>query len=101
MFLRHMTAIRLTAAYFLFAIGLVIPKIDIPETLFDEANTPTNEMVVVKAGFSVEYSQAFRTLVPKMFAQSRRITVRRTFPVYASRLTDSSTLRERFCSLLC
>jgi hypothetical protein len=102
MFLRHVRATRLVAAYFLFTVALLmVPKRDIPETLFDEANTPTNEMVVLKAASSLEYSQAFTAFVPKMFAQPRRVRVRRMFPVYAGRLTDSRTFRELFCSLVC
>jgi hypothetical protein len=43
MFHRHAKATRLAAAYLLFTVALmIVPKADIPETLFDEANTPTN-----------------------------------------------------------
>ena len=43
MFLRHAMAARLAAAYLLFTVALLmVPKADIPETLFDEANIPTN-----------------------------------------------------------
>lgn len=102
MFLRHVRTTRLVAAYFLFTVALVmVPKRDIPETPFDEANTPTNEMVVLKADSSVEYRQSFTAFVPKMFAQPRRVRVRRIFPVCAGRLTDSRTFRELFCSLVC
>jgi hypothetical protein len=90
------------AAYFLFAVALVmVPKRDIPETVFDEANTPTNEMVVLKAASSLEYRPSFKTFVPKMFAQPQRVRVRRIFPVYAGRLADSRRFRELFCSLVC
>jgi hypothetical protein len=80
---------------------MVVPKADIPETLFDEATTPTNEMVVEKAASSWEYRQSVTAFVPRIFAQARRISVRRIFQVYAGRLTDSRTFRELFCSLLC
>ena len=47
MFLRHARPTRLAAACVLFTVALVmVPKADISETLFDEANTPTNEIVV-------------------------------------------------------
>ena len=53
MFLRHARAGRLAAAYLLFTVATVmVPKADISDTLFDEANTPTNEMVVQKAASS-------------------------------------------------
>ena len=102
MFLRHARAARLAAAYLLFTVALVIaPKADIPETPFDEANTPTNEMAVEKAASPSECGQSPSSLVLRMFAQPRRITVRRILPVYAGRLTDSRMLRKLFCSLLC
>jgi len=102
MFLRHARAGRLAAAYLLFTVATVmVPKADISDTLFDEANTPTNEMVVQKAASSWEYRQSVTAFVPRMFAQPRRISVRRILSVYAGRLTDSRTFRELFCSLLC
>lgn len=102
MFLRHVRATRLVAAYFLFTVALVmVPKRDIPETPFDEANTPTNEMVVLKAASSLEYRQSFTAFVPKMFTQPRKVRVRRIFPPFAGQLTDSRKFRELFCSLVC
>jgi hypothetical protein len=90
------------AACVLFTVALtMVPKEDIPETLFDEANTPTNEMVVEKAASSWEYRQSITAFVPTIFAQARTISVRRILPVYAGRLTDSRTFRELFCTLLC
>ena len=102
MFLRPARTARVAAAYLVFTVVLVmVPKADIPETLFDEANTPTNEIVVQKAASSWEYRQSLTASVPKIFAQSRRISVRGILPVYAGRLTDSRTVREILCSLLC
>src|SRR3989442_6380509 len=78
MFLRHARAGRLAAAYLLFTVATVmVPKADISDTLFDEANTPTNEMVVQKAASSWEYRQSVTAFVPRIFAQPRRISVRR------------------------
>ena len=49
MLLRHARVTRVAAAYLVLTVALVmLPKADIPETLFDEANTPTNEIVVEK-----------------------------------------------------
>jgi hypothetical protein len=102
MFLRHTRATRLAAGYLVFAVALLmVPKVDIPETPFDEGNTPTNEMVVVKSASALEYRQSVTAFVPKIFAQSRKISVRRILPVYAGQLTDAHTFRELFCSLLC
>jgi hypothetical protein len=101
MFLRLARATRLAAAYLLFAVALLmVPKADIPETPFDEGNTQTNEMVVVKAASSLEPRQSVTVSVP-MFAQSRKISVRRISPVYTGQLTDSCRFQELLCSLLC
>jgi hypothetical protein len=101
MFHRHAKATRLAAAYLLFTVALmIVPKADIPETLFDEANTPTNEMVLEKPASSWEYRQSVTAFVPRMSAQPRRISVRRILPVYEGRLTDSRMFRELFCTLL-
>jgi len=102
MFLRHARATRFAAACLLFSVALLmVPKVDVPETLFDETNTPTNEMIVVKAASSLEYRRSIAAFVPRIFAQPRRISFRMILPVYPSQLTDSNTLRELFCSLLC
>jgi len=103
MFLRHVRVARFAAAclFLTVAFVLMVPKADIPETRFDEANTSTNEIVVQKDASSLEYRQSETTLAPKIFAQSRRIGVRRISPVYVGQLTDSRTFRELFCTLLC
>ena len=102
MFLRRARATRLAAAYLLFTVALLmVPKADIPETSFDEANTPTNEMVVVKPVSSLEERQSIISSVPVIFAQSRKIRVRRISPIYAGQLTDSSRFQQLLCSLLC
>jgi hypothetical protein len=102
MFLRHSRPTRLAIVYLLFTVALVlVPKADILETSFDEANTPTNEIVVKNAASSCEHRQSVTTFVPSIFAQPRRTSVRRIFPVYAGRLTDSRTVRKILCSLLC
>jgi hypothetical protein len=101
MFHRHAKATRLAAAYLLFTVALmIVPKADIPETLFDEANAPTNEMVIEKAASSWEYRQSVTAIMPKVFVQLRRLSVRRILPVYEGRLTDSRMFRELFCTLL-
>jgi hypothetical protein len=101
MFLGHARETRLVTAYLLFMVALVmVPRPDIPETLFDEANIP-NEIAIENAAFSWEYRQSVTALEPRIFVQPRRTGVRRILPVYSGRLTDSRTFRELFCSLLC
>ena len=102
MFLHQARETRFMCAGLLFMVALVmVPRADISETPFDEANTPINEIIVEKAASSWEDRQLVVAFVPRMFAQPRRTSVRRIFPVYAGRLTDSRTFRELFCSLLC
>ena len=79
---------------------VMVPKADIPETLFDESNTPTNEFVVEKAAFACEHRWSVIAPVPRIFAQPRT-DVRRILLVYAGRLTNSGPFRELICSLLC
>jgi hypothetical protein len=102
MFLGHARTTRLAATYLLFTVALVIvPKADIPETLFDEANTPTDEMVVQKDASLAEYRQSVTAFAPRIFAHSLRIKVRRILPAYAGQMTECRTLLELFCSLRC
>ena len=102
MFLRHARPTGLAAAYVLFTVALVlVPKADISETLFDEANTPTNEIVVEKAASSREHRQSVTAFMPRIFAQPLRTSVRRISPVYVGWLTDSRTFQELFCTFLC
>jgi hypothetical protein len=102
MFLRHARPTRLAAACVLFTVALVmVPKADISETLFDEANTPTNEIVVEKAAAFCERRQSVTAFTPRIFAQPLRTSVRRISPVYVGWLTDSRTFQELFCTFLC
>jgi hypothetical protein len=101
-FLRHAKPTRLAAACVLFTVALVmVPKADISETLFDEANTPTNEIVVEKTASSCEHRHSDTACVPRIFAQPRSTSIRRISPVYVGWLTDSRTFQELFCTFLC
>jgi hypothetical protein len=85
----------------LFMVALVmVPKADIPETSFDEANAPTNEITIDNAASSWKDRQYVIEVVPRIFPP-QRTGVRTILVVYAGRLTDPRTLRELFCALLC
>ena len=102
MFLRHARPTGLAAAYVLFTVALVlVQKADISETLFDEANTPTNEIVVEKAAAFCEHRQSVTAFMPRIFVQPLRTSVRRILPIYSGQFTDARTFRELFCTLLC
>lgn len=102
MFVHHARPTRLAVVYLLFTVALVlVPKADILETPFDEANTPTNEIVVVEAPSSGEPRQSDTASGQRIFAQPRRTSIRRISAAYPSRLTDSRTFQELFCTFLC
>lgn len=102
MFLHQARVTRLMSACLIFMVALVmVPRADISETPFDEANTPINEIIVEKAASSWEDRQSVVAVVPRIFAQLRSTDVSRIWPVHAARLTDSRTFQELFCSLLC
>jgi hypothetical protein len=102
MFLGHERPTRLAVVYLFFTVALVlVPKADILETPFDEAHTPTNEIVVKKPAPSWEHRQSDTTFVPRIFAQPRGTNVPRIFPVYEGQLSDTHVVREILCSLLC
>jgi hypothetical protein len=102
MFLRHVRRTRLAVVSLLFTVALtLVPKADIVETPFDEANTPTNEIVVEKTASLCEPRQPATACAPKKLDQPQRVSVHRILPVYAKLLTDSRTFRELFCFFLC
>jgi hypothetical protein len=101
MFQRRARPSRLAVVYLLFTVALVmVPKADIPETPFDEANTSTNEVLVEQAASEWERRQPVTVFVPRLLAQPQTC-VRRIFRVYAGWLSNSRTFRELICSLLC
>jgi hypothetical protein len=102
MFLRPASALQLAAAFLLFTVAAVMtPKADTSETLFDESNTPINQIVVGNAAAVWDHRQSVTAFVPRIFAQRRRSNPARILPVYVSQLTDSRTVREFFCFFLC
>jgi hypothetical protein len=100
MFRHHVRTARFATAYVLLftaALTLMVPKVSIPKTLYDGATTPTNEIVAQKNGPSSDFLQTDTpVVVPKIFAQSRTISVRRILTAYAGQSTDSRTFHELF-----
>jgi hypothetical protein len=105
MFLRHARPARFAAAFLLLftaTLVLMAPKVNAPETPFDEASTVTNEIVIQTDDVSSENQRSHTaTSVPKIFAESRMINVRRVLPVYAGQLSDSRRAQQLLCTLLC
>ena len=93
---------RLALACVLFTITLSIaPQVDVPETPFDEANTPTNEMVVEKTASLGPNQPLMVDLLPKIFVQPPKFDVRSILPIFPDGLDDSRTFRELLCTFLC
>jgi len=68
MFLRHARRNRLAVVYLVFTVTLmIVPKADISATPFDEANTPTNEIVVKKDASSWKLGQSVTTFAPSEY----------------------------------
>ena len=65
-FLRHVRPTGLAVVSLLFTVALtLVPKADILETPFDEANTPTNEIVVEKTASLCEAREPVTVFAPK------------------------------------
>ncbi len=60
-----------------FLVLWVVPAIDLPETNFDEANTPTNDMVVQESA-CLGCTSSLKAFVPRLFAHTRKTRVSNT-----------------------
>jgi hypothetical protein len=87
--------------------GLTLPKVDVPQTRFDEANTPTNEILLQRAVPSREQTQ-FReqtqlgtASVARLLADAHEICPRMKPAVSVGQLSDSRTHLEILCTFLC
>jgi hypothetical protein len=79
----------------------VVPAIDLPETRFDEANTPTNEMVVQEQSACLGRTASLKAFVPRLFAQSRKTRVSNAPSVRPAILSYSPYSQELVCTLRC
>jgi len=101
MFRNDAAANRLAVYLFFMVLLVLVPKADVPDTPFDEASTPTNEMVVEKAAPSTLYGPLIAAYVPRMFAPVQSIGISRVVPLCTRRLIDSRSFRKLLCTLLC
>ncbi len=96
---------RLKAASLLaicaFLVLLVLPAIDLPETNFDEPNTPTNEMVVQEQSACLGCISSLTAFVPRLFAHTRKTRVSNTPSVRPAELSYSPYSKELLCTLRC
>ena len=78
-----------------------LPAIDVPETNFDEANTPTNEMVVQEQTASSRCVLSLKAFVPRIFAHTRETQVSNTPSLPLAELTYSPYSQELLCTIRC
>jgi hypothetical protein len=84
-----------------FLVLLVLPAVDLPETNFDEANTPTNEMVAQRPCPSSESILSLKAFVSGIFVHTRKTRVSNARPLDPPELTYSLRLSELFRTLRC
>ena len=84
-----------------FLVLLVLPAIDLPETNFDEANTPTNEMVVQEHSACLGCTSSLKAFAPRLFAHTRKTRVSNTPSVRPAELSFSPYSQELLCTLRC
>ena len=80
-------------------VTFALPAIDVPETNFDEANTPTNEMVVQEQATCSRCVSSLKAFVSRIFAHTRKTQVSNT-PSLAE-LTYSPYSQELLCTIRC
>jgi hypothetical protein len=84
-----------------FLVLLVLPAIDLPETNFDEANTPTNEMVVQDQSACWGGISSLKAVVPRIFAHTCKTRVSNTPSVRPAELSYSSSSPVLLSTLRC
>ena len=84
-----------------FLVLLVLPVVDLPETNFDEANTPTNEMVVQEQSASLVRVSSLIAVASRIFVHTRKPRERNTCFVHPAELTRSFCSQELLCTLRC
>jgi hypothetical protein len=80
---------------------LILPKIDDPETRFDEANSPTNEMLVQRMATTPDDNSSRIASAPRIGARAPEICGRLKPSVRAGQLSDPRRHLEILCALLC
>ena len=84
-----------------FLLTMAVPAIDLSETNFDEANTPTNEMVVQEQAACSRCVSSLKAFVPRIFAHTRKTQVSNTPSAPLAELTYSPYSQELLCTIRC
>jgi hypothetical protein len=96
---------RLLAASLFALIAVVavsaLPKVDIPETAFDETDTPAIQAVVITKTASPKSISSVAVLASMLFARTCKAKARIISPADTSQSSDSRQFREPLNTLRC
>jgi len=88
--LSRLWAVSLFASIAVIAVS-TLPKIDLPETAFDETDSPTIQTILTSkaSSFQQQCSPLREAIVPMALAGMARARVRNISPVYAAQSSES------------
>jgi hypothetical protein len=87
-----LSRLRAGSLFVLIAVVAVstLPKIDLPETVFDETDSPTIQTILTSKASSFQQCSPLRAaIVPMAFAGMAKARVRNISPVYAAQSSES------------
>jgi hypothetical protein len=95
--------LRTASLFALIAVAVVsaLPKIDLPETAFDETDAPTIQAVVMTEDASLKGISSGATSAPIPFARTCNAQVRIISPAYTNLSSDSRQFRDPLSTLRC
>jgi hypothetical protein len=95
--------LRAVSLFALIAVAAVsaLPRIDLPETAFDETDAPTIQAVVVTEAVSSKCISSGAASAPIPFARTCDAQVRTISPAYTNHSSDSRQFREPLSTLRC
>jgi hypothetical protein len=99
----QMSARLRTALFTMIAVAAVsaLPRIDLPETAFDERDVPTIQAVVMTGAASSKYISSEAPSAPTPFARICNAQIRIISPAYTNQSSDSRQFRELLSTLRC
>ena len=83
------------------AAALVLPKIDLPETAFNETETPNIQTAVTTEAASSKCISSGAVSAPIPFAQTCDAQVRIVSPAYTTQSSDSREFQKLLSTLRC
>jgi hypothetical protein len=95
--------LRLVYLFVVFTVATMsaLPKIDLPETAFDETDAPTVQAVVMTATASSRCRSCGPTSEPILFKRTCNAQVRVISPAHTNRSSDLCQVREPLSIIRC